>query len=91
MKKILVLTLAISIFSFAELSAKCFGFSKNKDYKVCIDGESNAVRKQAQEVCKSKSGSDCGNITGYSGSCNASGSVKCLDASGAEKKSLKVE
>ena len=90
MKKILILTLVTSCFSLAELSAKCFGFSKNKDYKVCVDGDSNASRKQAQEVCKSKSGSDCGNITGYSGSCNA-GSVKCLDASGTEKKSIKVD
>lgn len=77
--------------SFSGLSAKCFGFSKNKDYKVCIDGDSNAVRKKARDVCKSKSGSDCGNITGYSGSCNASGSIKCLDESGSEKKSLKAD
>jgi hypothetical protein len=77
--------------SFSGLSAKCFGFSKNKEITVCINGESYAVRKQAQEVCKSKSGSDCGNITGYSGSCNASGSKKCLDESGSEKKSLKVD
>ena len=81
------------IFSFfaTGLSAKCFSFSKNKEYQVCIDGNDNSVRKQASKVCKSKSGKDCGNITGYKGNCNSNGRIQCLDGNGAEKKSLKVK
>lgn len=77
------------VFSMGSLSAKCFAFSKNKDTKVCVDGNNNSARKKAQDVCKSKSGSDCGNITGYSGECKDNGKIKCLDASGKEGKSLK--
>ncbi|MCB1179019.1 MAG: hypothetical protein KDK36_15645 [Leptospiraceae bacterium] len=91
MQKILGTILAVLVFSsFSGLSAKCFGFSKNKDFKVCVNGNNNAARKKAQSICKAKSGKDCGNITGYTGSCNASGSTKCLDESGTEKKKLKV-
>ncbi|MDF3818686.1 hypothetical protein P3G55_02170 [Leptospira sp. 96542] len=91
MKKISALCIFVTFVWMQEgLSAKCFGFSKNKDITVCIDGNSNAVRKQASEICKTKSGKDCGNITGYSGSCSA-GKNLCLDHSGNEKKSLKVD
>lgn len=89
------LTLLFSLFLFTgiliPLSAKCFGFSKNKEITVCIDGNNNAARQQAQSICKANSGNDCGNITGYSGNCSASGKKKCLDASGSEKKSLKAD
>lgn len=89
------LTILLSLFFvtgiFFQLSAKCFGFSKNKEITVCIDGNNNAARQQAQSVCKANSGSDCGNITGYSGNCSASERKKCLDATGSEKKSLKAD
>ncbi|WP_039928903.1 hypothetical protein [Leptospira yanagawae] len=91
MKKLTILILFVITGTFFQLSAKCFGFSKNKEITVCIDGNNNAARQQAQSICKANSGNDCGNITGYSGNCSASGKKKCLDASGSEKKSLKAD
>lgn len=68
-------------------SAKCFAFS-DADIKVCIDGNDNATRRQAQEVCEDATGDDCGNITGYSGSCNGS---NCYDESGDQVRSISVD
>lgn len=72
-----------------SLSAKCFSFSAADGIKVCVDGNNNAARKKAGAACKEATGSKCGNITGYSGSCQKGSGTRCIDENGNEKKSLK--
>ena len=70
----------------ANLTAKCYGF-RDADIKVCVEGDSNADRKKAGEVCKKVNGSDCGQTTGNSGSCTG---PKCYDADGNQNKNIKT-
>lgn len=90
MKKFAIVLFAMFCF-FALIvptaSAKCFSFSE-ADVKVCIDGNDNATRNAAKEVCENATGSDCGNITGTSGSCNG---TSCYDASGDQVRSISVD
>lgn len=92
MKKIIISSVLFMLFySSNSIYAKCFTFKKADGIKVCLNGNSNADRKKASDVCKSVNGSDCGGISGYSGSCQKSNSTKCIDEAGAEQKSLKVD
>lgn len=81
-------SLLVSAFLFAAFSASsfaaCYTFSSSDGIAVCIKGDSLDDRKAASELCKKNKGSDCGNITAYSSSCNG----KCVDASGEMSSSL---
>ena len=81
--------LSLSLLFAAEASADCFAF-RDLDLKVCIEGDDNAARKKATEVCEDVSDKDC-SITGSSGECRESGSKKCYDESGKEQKHIKVD
>lgn len=74
-----------------SLQAKCFQFRNGGDIRVCIDGNDNKTRKAASDVCESIKGSDCGPISGYSGSCNKGSSTRCFDGSGKEHKKLTAD
>jgi hypothetical protein len=89
MKKIsLVIGLAIALtFTASSLSAKCYGF-KDADIKVCVNGDGFKERKKASDICKGVVGTDCGGITGNSGSCTG---PKCYDESGSKKSNIKVD
>ncbi len=69
--------------------AKCFAF-RGKDIKVCVDGDDNAARRRATSVCEDVTGSDCA-ISGYSGECQRSSSVRCYDGSGDEQRRIQSE
>lgn len=71
--------------------AKCYSFRKTDSVKVCIDGDSNADRRKAQELCKGITGSDCGGVGGYTGSCVKSESLKCYNADGKEQKNISLD
>ncbi|MCG9875964.1 MAG: hypothetical protein MH321_14400 [Leptospiraceae bacterium] len=91
-KQILIsLILGSALFLSVDLSAKCFNFSKAKDVSICVDGNDNKARGIAKAACKQNTGSDCGNVTGYSGSSCNSGKVKCVDASGKNQKKISVD
>lgn len=81
--------LAVALTAPAALSAKCFSFSDADGVKVCVDGNNNAARKRAKAACKKATGSKCGNITGYSGSCREGSRTSCFDGNGNQAKSLK--
>ncbi|WCL47728.1 hypothetical protein [Leptospira sp. GIMC2001] len=87
---ITIIFLFASITTTTSLSAKCFSFNKAKDVKVCVPGNDNKARGQAMAACKKAQKSDCGNITGYSGSCQ-SGKDKCLDGNGNSQKKISVD
>ncbi len=76
--------LALAALYCAPLHAACYNFSNGDGYKVCVKGDSFDDRKKAQEICKKVKGSDCGNIQGYSSSCNG----KCVNQDGEKKSSL---
>lgn len=80
---------AVALTAPAALSAKCFSFSDADGVKVCVDGNNNAARKRAKAACKKAIGSKCGNITGYSGSCQKGSSTRCFDGNGNEARKLK--
>ncbi|TGL58527.1 hypothetical protein EHQ58_10320 [Leptospira ognonensis] len=69
-----------------QLSAKCYSF-RESDIKVCINGDTNEVRKKASAVCKKTIGKDCGPTTGASASCNG---TKCYDESGSKRFIIKA-
>ncbi|MBK8397048.1 MAG: hypothetical protein IPL26_17675 [Leptospiraceae bacterium] len=92
MKHNLLILLSLSVFSInLPLSAKCYSFRKNKDVKVCINGDSNADRRKAQNICKQVSGLDCGGVGGYTGSCNKGTQLKCYNEEGKEQKNISVD
>ena len=76
--------LAVVALGGGVASAACYNFSNGDGYKVCVKGDSFDDRKKAQEICKKVKGSDCGNIQGYSSSCNG----KCVNQDGEKKSSL---
>ncbi len=85
------LTIAIVLFmatilTTSSLSAKCYAF-RDAEIKVCVEGDSNADRKKAGDVCKKVKGSDCGLTTGNSGSCTG---PKCYDEDGKQNKNIKT-
>jgi hypothetical protein len=69
--------------------AKCFAF-RGQTLRVCVDGDDNASRRAATAVCERVSGASC-SVSGYSGSCQRSSSVRCYDARGQEQRSLQSE
>lgn len=87
MKKILLVCSFVLLAGSLSLSAKCFNFSEGDGIKVCINGGTGfAIEKKAKAACKQVKGSDCGNTTGNSGTCNG----RCVDESGKEHKNLKA-
>jgi hypothetical protein len=87
MKKFAILVLC-SLFA-AEAQADCFGF-RGMDIKVCLEGDDNAARSKAVEVCEEVSGESC-SISGTSGECRESGDKKCYDEEGEEQKHIRVD
>ncbi|MEQ9365317.1 MAG: hypothetical protein RIF32_13815 [Leptospirales bacterium] len=83
------IALALTLAWPVSLAAKCFSFSDADGVKVCVDGNNNAARTRAENACKKATGSKCGNITGYSGSCQKSSGTTCIDENGEEQKRLK--
>lgn len=75
----------------STLFAKCYSFRKVGSVKICIDGDSNADRRKAQELCKTISGSDCGGVGGYTGSCTKNETLKCYNSEGKEQKHIMVD
>jgi hypothetical protein len=69
--------------------AKCFAF-RGQTIRVCVDGDNNASRRAATEICGRISGQPC-SVSGYSGSCQRSSSVRCYDARGQERRSIDSE
>jgi hypothetical protein len=72
---------ALALPSLAE--ARCFAF-RGKDIKVCVEGSDGSARRQATDVCENVTGDSC-SISGDSGECRRSSSVRCYDASGNEQ------
>ena len=84
--------LVLSLFAFnSVLSAKCYSFRNADHIKVCIEGDSNADRRKAQEICKKIIGSDCGGVGGYTGSCIKYENLKCFNSEGKEQKNITVD
>lgn len=73
----------------ATAEAKCFAF-RGEEIRVCVDGDDNAARRRASEVCEGVVGHAC-SVSGYSGECRRSGSVRCYDHTGAEQRSLESD
>jgi len=90
-QNIFLLFMLLFLISNLTLVAKCYSFRKVDSLKVCIDGDSNADRRKAMEICKSITGSDCGGIGGYTGSCIKSGNLKCYNADSKEQKNIDVD
>jgi hypothetical protein len=84
-----LIVVCLSSFFIADASADCFAF-RDLDLKVCIEGDDNAARKKAEEVCEEVSDEKC-SISGSSSECRESGSKKCYDESGDEQKHIKVD
>lgn len=80
----------VGLLAFPALAeAKCFAF-RGEDIRVCVDGDDNAARRQAAEVCEGVVGHAC-SVSGYSGECRRSSSVRCYDAEGEEQRSIESE
>ncbi|HMW04191.1 MAG TPA: hypothetical protein PK079_14310 [Leptospiraceae bacterium] len=79
------------LFINSILSAKCYSFRKIESIKVCIEGDSNADRRKAQDVCKDVLGADCGGVAGYTGSCAKSEKLKCYNKDAKEQKHITVD
>ena len=62
MKTFLLIPFLVFLFSNSLLIAKCYSFRKVDSVKICIDGDSNADRRKAQELCKKIIGSECGGV-----------------------------
>ena len=67
--------------SMAE--ARCFAF-RGHDIKVCVEGSDGSARRAATSVCEDVTGGSC-SISGDSGECRRSSSVRCYDANGEEQ------
>jgi hypothetical protein len=85
-----ILLLSFLIFNSA-ITAKCYSFRNVENVKVCIEGDSNADRRKAQEICKKIIGSDCGGVGGYTGSCIKHENLKCFNSEGKEQKNISVD
>ncbi|MAQ15836.1 MAG: hypothetical protein CMN30_13705 [Sandaracinus sp.] len=81
---IAALALAVSTFLLPGLAeARCFAF-RGKDIKVCVEGSDGDARRAATSVCEDVTDGSC-SISGDSGECRRSSSVRCYDASGNEQ------
>lgn len=83
------LLLMASLFAPAMADAKCFAFRGN-DVRVCVDGNDNAARRRATEVCETVTGGACA-TTGYSGECRRSAAIRCYDAAGEEQREVQSD
>ena len=81
--------LALCSLFVAEAQADCFGF-RDLDIKVCVEGDDNAARSKAEDVCEEVTGESC-SISGTSGECRESGDKKCYDENGDEQKHIRVD
>ena len=72
---------ALMIPSLAE--ARCFSF-RGESIKVCVEGSDGSARRRASSVCEGVVGHSC-SISGDSGECRRSSSVRCYDGSGNEQ------
>jgi len=70
-------------------AAKCFAF-RGEDLRVCVTGDDNAARRRASEVCEGVVGHAC-SVSGYSGECRRSSSVRCYDEAGEERRSIESD
>jgi hypothetical protein len=85
MKKLMAsLCLAFALTAPLAAEAKCYSFDKVKGLNVCVHGDSFSDRDKAKSICKSAKGTDCGNVSSYSSSCNG----ECYDESGKKNQSL---
>ncbi|MBK6604951.1 MAG: hypothetical protein IPG24_05560 [Leptospiraceae bacterium] len=91
MKTFLLIPFLVFLFSNSLLIAKCYSFRKVDSVKICIDGDSNADRRKAQELCKKIIGSECGGVGGYTGSCTKNESLRCYNSEGKEQKHIMVD
>lgn len=73
----------------AVAEAKCFAF-RGEDIRVCVAGDDNAARRRASEVCEEVVGHSC-SVSGYSGECRRSSSVRCYDEAGEEQRSIESD
>jgi hypothetical protein len=87
LKKIFLFLSILFLLETVSLTAKCFNFKDGDGIKVCLPGTGISAEKKAKAACKKVKGSECGNVTGYSGSCKG----RCVDESGTEKKELKAD
>ncbi|MDX1958179.1 MAG: hypothetical protein SFU98_06380 [Leptospiraceae bacterium] len=87
MKKLISILSILFLLGAVDLSAKCFNFKNGDGIKVCLPGTGASAEKKAKAACKQVKGSDCGGVTGYSGSCKG----RCVDESGKESKELKAD
>lgn len=88
----LCLTILGTLGTFAAPSvaeAKCFAF-RGLDLRVCVDGDGNASRRTAVDVCERVSSESC-SVSGYSGSCRTSGDTHCYDSTGTEQRSIESD
>ncbi len=83
------LLLMVSVIAPSTADAKCFAFRGN-DVRVCVDGDDNAARRRATEVCETVTGGACA-TTGYSGACRRNGTVRCYDAAGEERREVQSD
>ncbi len=81
-----VLFASLTLAAPPSAEADCFGF-RGENIKVCLDGSDNSARRKAAEVCEDVVGHSC-SVSGSSGSCRRSSSVRCYDESGDEQSSI---
>lgn len=85
--------IVLALFALTALApaanAKCFAF-RGEDIKVCIDGDDSSTRRQAEDVCEGVVGHDC-SISGYSGECRTTSSLKCYDGNGEEQRYITAD
>ena len=75
---------ALSAFALPSVAeARCFAF-RDKDIRVCVDGSDGNARRQATSVCEDVTDGSC-SISGDSGECRRSSSVRCYDGGGNEQ------
>lgn len=90
MKQLSVVFVFVSMLATPLVAeAKCFGF-RGLDIRVCVDGDDNAARRRATAVCDRVSDEEC-SISGSSGECRRSSSVRCYDGSGEEQRHIESD
>jgi hypothetical protein len=78
-----VLTATALLVGPAVAQARCFGF-RGESIRVCVAGSDGNARRQATRVCEQVVGHSC-SVSGDSGECRRSSSVRCYDGSGNEQ------
>ncbi len=88
--RFIALFVLVGVFAAPALAeAKCFAF-RGEDIRVCVDGDDNAARRRAAEICEGVVERAC-SVSGYSGECRRSSSVRCYDAQGEEQRSIESD